>query len=192
MPRRVAVLLVVFACSFVGRDACTQRLNPLISETTANRVGLHQAWATQLVVSSGRGRLEWFVLQAGGLFAQTSTSMVQSLDPETGRTLWATRIGNANFPSVPVAANNEYVASVNGSTLYLLKRTDGAIVLEKSLSGSPSSGGAMTVDHVYVPMFSGAPRLLQTQPENRHRSCSAIVLWTGSRTVAADRRARLT
>ncbi|HEX4150178.1 MAG TPA: PQQ-binding-like beta-propeller repeat protein, partial [Pirellulales bacterium] len=165
MPRRVAVLLGVCVCLLASRDACAQRLNPLIPETAANRVGLHQAWATQLVVSAGRGRLEWFVLQAGGLFAQTSTSMVQSLDPETGRTLWATRIGNASFPSVPVAANSEYVASVNGSTLYLLKRVDGAIVLEKSLSGSPSSGGAMTTDRVYVPMFSGALDCYKLNPK---------------------------
>jgi outer membrane protein assembly factor BamB len=165
MPRRVAVLLGVCACLFAGSDAFAQRLNPLVPETMANRVGLHQAWATQLMVAPGRGHLEWFVLQAGGLFAQTNVAMVQSLDPETGRTMWATRIGNANFPSVPVAANKDFVAAVNGSTLYLLKRADGAIVLEKSLSGSPSSGGAITADHVYVPMFSGALDCYKLNPK---------------------------
>ena len=49
--------------------------------------------------------------------------MVQALDPETGRSLWSVQIGNSSYPSVPVAANSQYVAAVNGSTLYLLKRS---------------------------------------------------------------------
>jgi len=92
--------------------------------------------------------------------------MVQSLDPETGRSLWTTQVGNPNFPSVPVTANGEFVAAVNGSRLYLLKRTDGAIVLEKSMSGSPSTGGAITADDVYVPMYSGALDRYKLNPKN--------------------------
>ena len=105
------------------------------------------------------------MLQAGGLFAQTNVAMVQALDPETGRSLWTRQVGNSSFPSVPVAANGEYVAAVNGSTLYLLKRNDGSIILEKSLSGSPSSGGAITADHVYVPMYSGALDCYKLNPK---------------------------
>ncbi len=166
MLRRVAVLLSACACLLTGRETFAQRPTTLISETMAARVGLHQAWATQLAVAGGRGRLEQFVLQAGGLFAQTNVAMVQALDPETGRSLWATQVGNPNFPSVPVTANSEFVAAVNGSRLYLLKRSDGAIVLEKSLSGSPSTGGAITADYVYVPMYSGALDRYKLNPKN--------------------------
>ena len=118
-------------------------------------LGLETVWATHARVDPSRGRLASLQLMHGLLLAQSDQGTIQAIDPETGRTLWAVAVGNADYETMPPSANKEYVAVTNGTTLYLLDRTNGAVVWESRCGGPPCAGSGMNETRVYVPLDSG-------------------------------------
>jgi outer membrane protein assembly factor BamB len=127
----------------------------LIPETLAMQHGLHRPWFTRLRIDGG-SRVGSIVQQAGLLLSQSDHGAIQALDPETGRTLWVTHVGRPNYPTLPAAANAQYVAVSNGTHLYLLSRTDGQLVWDRDMKGFPSAGPGMSASRVYVAMLNGS------------------------------------
>ena len=88
-------------------------------------------------------------------FIQTNSGMIHSIDGQTGRTIWSQVPGNVRYPSQKPAANNKFVAVVNGLTLYLLHRKNGELVWKRDLNGVPGAGPVFGEQGIYVPMLSG-------------------------------------
>jgi outer membrane protein assembly factor BamB len=148
------VFATVFCLATVGGvlDAAP---SALISEPAAERHGLTRPWFTQVELDQARAQLNDVVLHEGTLFAQTDRAMVQAIDAETGRTLWAKQVGLRGHPSLPPGANRHVVAIINGSRLYLLDRFNGDLLWEKELDGSPGAGPDLSAQRVYVPLANG-------------------------------------
>lgn len=127
----------------------------LISNLHAQRYGLTRAWFSQAQLDKSRTRVERAILDGDKLFVLTTAGVLHAMDAETGRTAWVTRVGNPAHPSLGPGVGSMYVAVVNGSTLSVLRREDGAEVLSRSLSGGAGGGPAVSEDYAYVPMFSG-------------------------------------
>lgn len=89
------------------------------------------------------------------LYCQTDSGVVQSLDGETGAILWTSAQGYPFQPAEGIAANERYLASIRGSTLYVIDLENHTIVTEKPLQGIPSGPPALTDDHVLVPLLRG-------------------------------------
>ena len=89
------------------------------------------------------------------LYATSSQGGVQAFDAETGRTIWTTQIGNRQYPTGAPAANDEFVAAVNGSYLHLLERETGRLIKRQKLSTSAGGGPAMSDSWVFVPLHNG-------------------------------------
>ena len=66
---------------------------------------------------------------------------MQDFNALTGAIYWTAPIGNENYPSLGPACNDKYVAVMNGSTLYILDRTDGRPVNIRRIGGAPGSAG---------------------------------------------------
>jgi outer membrane protein assembly factor BamB len=86
---------------------------------------------------------------------QTSRGAVALLDGETGRTLWATQVGPPDRVSTEPDANEEFVAVVNGSSLYVLDRLTGHVLWQRTMGGVPGAGPAVTTTHAFVAMLNG-------------------------------------
>ena len=86
---------------------------------------------------------------------QTDAAMVHAIDAETGRTLWSKQVGKPNRPSMPLDANGDFVAVINGSQLYLLNHTNGDVLDEKTVPDAPGGGPALSAKRVYVPGVMG-------------------------------------
>ena len=90
------------------------------------------------------------------IIGTTTRGVVHSIDAESGRLLWKTPVGNSTYPTTAAAANDKWVAVVNGQRLYVLQTSDGSVVAERRFSGSvPASNPALTGDTAFVPMLSG-------------------------------------
>lgn len=89
------------------------------------------------------------------LLAQTRRGTIHVFDAETGKTLWSRNVGRGDYPSTAAAANDKYVAMLNGLTLYVFQRADGRLVWERKVGGAPSAGPALSNDVVFVPMAGG-------------------------------------
>ncbi len=161
MTRRLSFVVTCLAVGLLGGEMASAATGDLINQTLAGRHGMTRAWFAQAQMDPGRGQITHLVLREGILFVQTSQAMVQALDAETGQQLWAVQVGKPGYPDMPVDASGDYVAVINGSTLYILNRYDGKLLWEKPLEGSPGAGPGLSDQQVYIPLIDG---LVYTYP----------------------------
>jgi outer membrane protein assembly factor BamB len=127
----------------------------LVSQEDARHLGLERAWFAQLRLDRARNRVERAVLTKDRLTVLTSSGLVQELNALTGETLWIATLGNARHPSLGPAANDKFVALVNGSNLFVLDRADGRPVIMRPVGGAPGAAPALTNAYVFVPLVNG-------------------------------------
>jgi outer membrane protein assembly factor BamB len=148
--------VTALALILVAADFCWAQLgHKLAAETQLRRLGLTRAWTAQVDLNGARHHVVSGVLAGDRLFVLTSAGVVQSLSAETGRTLWAVRVGKPSYVCLGPAANTEFVALVNGSTLYVLDRKTGAMVMSHRIGGAPGAGPALADSYVFVPLVNG-------------------------------------
>lgn len=101
------------------------------------------------------------------LYASTNRGVLHAIDGETGRTRWVVNVGNPNYPMTEPAANDEFVTILNGSTLYVIRSSDGQFEWQRRVDGVPAAGPAMSDQYVFAPMISGAMESYQLDsPKN--------------------------
>jgi outer membrane protein assembly factor BamB len=165
MLQRVILSAVLAWCAATSASQAAV----VIPQTLAARYGLTRAWFTQVGSPAATGPIRHVTLDRGTVFVQTQDSMVHALDAQTGRILWATQVGPRNHISSEPAANEKYVAVVNGSVLFLLDRASGQLQWQKQLSGSPGAGPALSPTHVFVPMISGLMEAYDVQKGSKQK-----------------------
>ncbi len=127
----------------------------IISQQLARQHGLERAWVTRVQLDSSRGRIANVSLYGDMLLVQSTRGLVHALHAESGRTLWTSRVGRRDYPSTRPAANGQFVALTNGSTLYVLDRATGLPKWDTRLGGSPSAGPSVGSNWVCVPLSNG-------------------------------------
>lgn len=155
--------------SFVAARAAyaARPLAGVVSQETAQRVGLERAWAAHVELNGGRGRIAHISVQAGLLMVQTDQALVQVLDAETRRTLWTADIGRPGSVTTAPTATEQYVASTNGGHLYLFDRASGRPLWQKKMPTVPSAGPAIGHNRVYVPLVTGMISSFRLPSPNR-------------------------
>jgi len=157
MIRYFGIVSMVLACWLSGatRSHAQGYFSSLVSQTAAETQGLHRAWFTQVSVNRAQGHVVSLTLDGDTLFVQTDRAMIEAIDAESGRRRWVEQVGSPLHPSMQPAANDKYVAVVNGSHLYVLDRVTGLVRWDKQLPTSPGAGSALTPLRVYVPLITG-------------------------------------
>jgi uncharacterized protein YbaR (Trm112 family) len=154
MRKRIATLWligVVGAVNWVSAVCGAE----IISEPAALRHGLTRAWTAQVQVDAARGRVDSMVLDGGTLFVQTNQAVLEAIDAETGKRLWSREVGERGHPSMAPAMNARLVVVVNGSSLYVVNRYNGKLLLKIPLPAAPGAGPALSQQRAYVPMVNG-------------------------------------
>lgn len=100
-------------------------------------------------------KLTMHVIPEITIYATSERGMVHALDGETGKTKWATHVGDPRFPTSNAGASDDMVSVFNGSTVYVLKASDGSLNWEKTIRGAPVEGPAVSADFVFVPLLNG-------------------------------------
>jgi outer membrane protein assembly factor BamB len=149
----IAVAAALLILGTLARDADAVRR--LSGQEEARQLGLTRAWFAQVRLDPSRNRVERAVLEGDRLSVLTSAGVLQELDALTGRTMWIAPVGNPDHPSLGPAATEQYVALVNGSTLYVLDRVDGRPVKIRPVGGAPGAAPALSKSHVFVPLVTG-------------------------------------
>ena len=146
----VAITLVASGPVWAGSAAA------IISVPTAQQHGMARPWFAQVQLDAGRGRVSHMALHDGVLYVQTDQATITALDAETGHQLWSKRVGRPEHPSLTPAFNDELLATINGSQLYVCNRRTGEILLDFPVDGgTPSTGPTLSDKFVYVPLFNG-------------------------------------
>jgi outer membrane protein assembly factor BamB len=155
---RILFLAMLAAASWLvgnGTANNAHAVERLLSREEARRLGLERAWFAQVRLDRARHHVERAILTGDRLTVLTSAGVVHEFNALTGETLWIAPVGNAEYPSLGPAANDEYVAVVNGSTLYVLRTKDGKPVLDRQVGGGPGAAPAVADEYVFVPLING-------------------------------------
>lgn len=126
----------------------------IISAPLAQRYGLKQSWLAQAQIDRATDQMAGFALEGDGLFVLSQGGTLQALDAETGGTRWIIQLGVRVHPATGPGVGERYVAMTKGSTLYVLDRSTGALVFERSLQQAPMASPAVWGHFVYVPLFN--------------------------------------
>lgn len=100
-------------------------------------------------------RFERHVVPEITLYAATDQGLIHAIDGETGRTRWSVPIGRPDHPNMMPAANDDYLAVVNGSVLFIVASDTGKTVWQRRLNHAPGAGPAISGETVFVPMVNG-------------------------------------
>ena len=172
---RRSLLLAALAAGIVSGTSAAWSFETLVAETTANRHGLTRPWFNQVEFDSARGRVTGMTLYDGVLYLQTDRAQVHAMDAETGQSLWVRRAGNPAYATLPIGVNDEMVAVVNGSTLYVLNRYNGKLIWQTRLEHVPGGGVTMSQQRVYVPMIDGIIASYRLDPDPQRRLRERVV-----------------
>jgi outer membrane protein assembly factor BamB len=85
----------------------------------------------------------------------TRNGSVETLDAETGKTLWANTCGDTVAPTFPGAVSKAGVVILQGDRLYVLDWETGKLVTTKQLHYASSNAVAVTDNIAFVSDFSG-------------------------------------
>ncbi len=129
--------------------------NGLIADNLARGYGLQRAWFSHAPIDPARSRVESATLEGDQLFVLSTAGVLQAIDAETGATDWIADIGNPLYPSLGPAVSANFVAVINGSSVYVIERDTGRIEFVRQLAGAPATGPSLTDRYVFAPQFSG-------------------------------------
>jgi outer membrane protein assembly factor BamB len=160
--RLVAVAAAMFSV-VTGAAAQAQVQTRLLPRSEVARLGLTRAWFAQVQLDRGRSQVERAILSGNQLFVLTTAGTLHAFDALTGETQWVGAFGNPDYPSFGPATNDTQVSILNGSTLYVIGRTDGRPTIVRRVEGAPGAAPAMSNTYCFVPTVTG---MMQGYPVN--------------------------
>ena len=106
------------------------------------------------LLTDGRRDCVLSVIHTGRqLITQTRGGVLALLDAETGRPVWRVRIGTPYASAFPPAFNSQSVFASNGTILYSLDRSNGALQWKLSLPGGLAAPPIADEEQVFL--FTG-------------------------------------
>ncbi|MDG1510743.1 MAG: PQQ-like beta-propeller repeat protein [Mariniblastus sp.] len=100
-------------------------------------------------------KISEYTLPQTTIYTLGTNAVVSAVDADTGATKWTSSIGDPRLPSIGVAASNEFVAAINGLSVYCLEASTGKIVWSGKCRFAPSTSPAITETGIYVPLLNG-------------------------------------
>ena len=84
-----------------------------------------------------------------------SDGTIQTLNAETGETLWQTTVGTSVLPTLASGVSDEYVTAINGSELYVLSLLDGSVLNQRRCERTAAGGAVPFGPYIFVPCLDG-------------------------------------
>ncbi len=151
----------------------------MVPETTLERHGLTRGWRAQVELNRATDRDAYITQFDGVLYVQTNHALIHAVDAETGKKLWSTQVGQLSQVSLAPGVSKNYLAVINGSTLYVLDRASGRERFKRVLGGAPGTGPAVSDTMVFVCMINGLIEGYQLEDQHSlpwvHRAAGRIL-----------------
>ncbi len=111
--------------------------------------------AAQLLTSPTGFEVKEVTIPRIKLVIISQNGSVETLDAETGKTIWSNTCGTTFAPAFPGAISKAGVVVLQGDRIYVLDLETGKIVLSKPLEHASSNAVAVTDNMAFVSDFSG-------------------------------------
>jgi outer membrane protein assembly factor BamB len=100
-------------------------------------------------------KTDQYTLPESTIYVLSSPSRLSAIDADTGKERWATLFGSSRFPSIGIGAGNDYLAAINGSTLYCFEAATGKVLWSHACEFGVAAAPAVSETHIYVPLLNG-------------------------------------
>lgn len=120
--------------------------------------GAEERANTRLEVLTAEGweaKIEKIVKPKITFYVVTESSIVQAIDGETGATRWTARVGTPDHAPQKVAATDDLVVAVNGSTVYFLDAETGFVSWTRETKSATGVGAVVSNRYAFVPLMIG-------------------------------------
>ena len=153
--RNVACFIACAALLFIISYHTPANADGLIDSGQLQRQGLTRPWFNQVQMDVGRDRVENVNFDGELLTIQTKRGVIQTIDGETGETLWATNVSSPRLFTSSVGVGPDHAVLANGSHLLVFDRKTGKQVWSRKLSGGVIGAPGVSDDFVFVPKVDG-------------------------------------
>ncbi len=139
----------------------------IIPQEIANSRGLQRQWIASTDFNpycKVAEHLNGMVFDRDAVFTVTDQGTAQGFEAETGKTKWITYVKTKGRLVQGLAASQYYVAFTAGSTLYVLNRENGRILLDADVPAIPTNDLALGETRAYVPAINGLIYIYDLQP----------------------------
>jgi hypothetical protein len=120
---RYCIVFVLLCVQQLGLSLCPAQASwiesPLLTRGSIESYGLSRAWHTQVFIDGERSKIKYIKLDVGLLLVVTSDGLLNVIDANTGVVYWRAQVGERRFQTLGAGANANFVAAVNGDTLYV-------------------------------------------------------------------------
>ena len=110
--------------------------------------------AAQLLTSPAGFEVKEVAIPRIKLVLVSQNGSVETLDAETGKTIWSNTCGDTVAPTFPAAVSKAGIVILQGDRLYVLDWETGKIVMNKPLQYASSNAVAVTDNMAFVSDFS--------------------------------------
>ena len=139
----------------------------IIPQDYANSKGLHRQWIAHAEFnpySSIAEKVCRLTFDRDSVFIITDQGTIQAFEAETGKTKWVTYTKTKGKVIQGLAASKYYVAFTAGSTLFVLNRKNGKILLDDDIPAIPTNELTLGENCAYVPAINGLIYIFNLQP----------------------------
>lgn len=127
----------------------------LIDTSRLQQDGLTRPWFTQVQMDVRKDRVETVTFDGEFLTVQTKRGIIQTIDGETGATVWVKNVGSPNLFTSSAGVGPNHTAVLNGSHLFIFDRKTGKHIWNRQLAGGVIGGPGVGKDNVFVPKVDG-------------------------------------
>ncbi len=139
----------------------------IIPQDYANSKGLHRQWIAHVEFnpySKVSEKICRLTFDRDSVFIITDQGTVQAFEAETGKTRWVAYAKTKGKVIQGLSASRYYVAFTAGSTLFVLNRKNGRILLDKDIPAIPTNELTLGENCAYVPAINGLIYIFDLQP----------------------------
>ncbi len=139
----------------------------IIPQAYANSQGLERQWIAKTdfnPYTKAAEHVHGMIFDRDAVFTVTDDGTVQAFEAETGKTKWLAYTKTKGRLVQGLAASRYYVAFTAGSTLYVLNRENGRILLDASVPAIPTNDLTLGECRAYVPAINGLVYIFNLQP----------------------------
>ena len=164
------LFLAVLTAGLLGASAVSAQgvwKGHIIPQDVANSRGLERQWIAHTEFNPYNNvaeKVSGMVFDRDAVFTVTEQGTVQAFEAETGKTKWVTCTKTKGKIVQGLAVSRFYLAFTAGSTLYVLNRENGRILLDADVPAIPTNDLALGEFRAYVPAINGLIYIFNLQP----------------------------
>ena len=155
LQRMVLCLIVSGIFVITDTEHRPAMADTLVDRGKLQREGLTRPWFTQVQMDVGKDRVESVNFDGELLTVQTKRGVIQTIDGETGDTLWVANVNSPTLFTSSVGVGPNHTALANGSHLMVFDRKTGKQVWSRKLSGGVIGAPGVSKDFIFVPKVDG-------------------------------------